>query len=156
MRHPEAYSLENVNWDLFVTLTLPDNLLQASEPRLGCVFFAWLRRVADFGNVHFRDLIWVLRSEVGEGTGRLHFHALVAGLPRSRVGKRSRFVYKNTWEKITGAMSRVYRYNDGLPGVGYVLKGGAAYESGKFSRSADQVTLSRSLRHTSANALRQM
>jgi hypothetical protein len=145
MKNPEAYSLERVNWDLFCHLTLPGNLLLAGDTRLGSTIFAWLRCVADFGGIHFRDLLWVTRSEVGEATGRLHFHALLGGLPAPARSRRSRFAVKNQWEKITRSMSRVYRFNDGLPGVGYVLKGGAAYEAGKFSRSADVVCVSQSI-----------
>ena len=142
--NPEAYALQSVKWDLFTTLTLPNNLLSAGGPRLGAINFAWLRRVADFGGIHFRRLRWCLRYELGEKTNRPHFHALVGGLPESRSNKRARMAYKKIWEKLTHAHARVSRFNEGLGGLGYVLKGGATYELGKFVLSADTVTLSKS------------
>lgn len=163
MANPEAYALELVNWQIFVTLTLPDNLLEAGEARHGRVLFAFLRKAADFGGVHFHSLLWCLRSERGEKGGRLHYHALMGGFPPrvqtpdgrsySPTSIRGRFVLKNTWEQLVHAMARVQLFNDGLPGVGYVLKGGAAYEAGKFSSSADRVTVSTSVQRIIAERL---
>jgi hypothetical protein len=150
--HAESHFLQFVKWDLFCTLTLPTHLVSAGDGRLGSVVFAWLRRVAAVRSVHFKRLLWCLRSEKGELTGRLHFHCLLGGLGSCSI--RDRFAMKNEWESITGAMSRVHSYDASSPGVGYVLKGGVAYEAGKFASAADRVTLSLSLAPTLGPVLR--
>jgi len=142
--NPETHALAQVNWQLFITLTLPQDLVGAGDRRLGSVCFAWLRYVAECGRVHFNDLKWCQRSELGELTGRPHFHFLLGGFPQS-LTRRDRFAVKNKWESLTHAMSRVYKFDTSLRGVGYVLKGGTAYECGKFRNSADMVVLSESV-----------
>jgi len=104
---------------------------------------AWLRGVAAAQRVHFKKLVWCTRSELGELGGRLHFHCLIAGC--SNTNQRARFQAKNAWESLTGAMSRVYRFDNSLPGVAYALKEGVSYEMGKFAMVADVVTLSESV-----------
>ena len=46
------------------------------------MFFALMREQAENFGVHFKKTIWCLRTEAGEATGRLHFHALIAGFPQ--------------------------------------------------------------------------
>jgi len=152
--NPEAHALGLINWDLFCSNTLPNNLQQAGTGRLGSVVFAWLRYVAEASEIHFKHLLWCSRSEKGEKTHRLHYHFLLGGIPCPSL--RLRFALKNKWEALTwndnekrGSMARVFPFNDGLSGVGYILKDGVAYESGKFREAADVVTVSNSV-HTVA------
>lgn len=53
-----------------------------------------------------------------------------------------------------GAMARVTAFDTSLPGVGYVLKGGVAYESAKFATTADRVTISNSAQKVLASLIR--
>lgn len=142
---PESHILGLVHWDLFGHLTLPDNLLDAGPERLGSVVFAWLRRVAVFGKVEFSELPWCARFERGEKGGRLHLHTLISGLPRKAASSKFRFACKNEWERIVVAMARVYQFNDGLPGIAYLLKEGAGYELDKFTGRTDVVIVSRTV-----------
>lgn len=119
--------------------------------------FAFLRTCARNFGLHFKKLLWCLRSELGEITARHHFHVLIGGLPHFAVRKQSCFALMAQWEKIGGGMARVYPFSSTLDGVEYVLKGceeafnaaqsriGASeYELTKFGGSCD-VMLSESL-----------
>ena len=80
--NPEIYALSLIEWQLFASFTFKSERL-ADAVRLK-MFFALLRRQADNFGIHFPELIWCLRTEAGEATGRLHQHALIAGLPDTR------------------------------------------------------------------------
>ena len=117
------------------------------------MFFALLRTQAGNFGIHFRNLIWCLRIERGETTGRKHFHALIAGLPPHSAHTKMCFAFKNLWEKLGGGMARVSVYSRSLAGADYILKGleavqsrvaGDFYELTKFGGSCD-VTLSESI-----------
>ena len=117
------------------------------------MFFALLRTQARNFGVHFKKLIWCLRIERGEATGRKHSHALIAGLPPHSIHKKTCFAFKNLWEGLGGGMARVSVYSRSLAGADYILKGletvqsrhaGDYYELTKFGGSCD-VTLSESI-----------
>lgn len=115
--------------------------------------FAWLRKLGNNFRVHFKKIIWCLRAELGEATGRKHFHALIAGLPPHSIHTKTCFAAKNQWEQVGGGMARVSVYSRSLAGADYILKGlesvqtrhaGDFYELTKFGGSCD-VTLSESI-----------
>lgn len=139
-----------VDWQLFTTLTFKQ--AQLPERVRLAMAFGWLRGIAKAAHVHFKlELIWCLRLEHGELGGRLHFHALVGGLPeRFPRSIRSRMQAKNSWEAFGGGMARVREFNSALSGEDYMLKddkwllqrGADAYESAKFGSSTCQLMFS--------------
>ncbi len=152
--NPEKHLLDVVHWQFFCSFTF--KTLKMSETAWMKMFFAMMREQADNFGVHFPDLMWVLRKERGEISARLHYHALIAGLPEHAVKPATCFSFMKIWEKHGGGISRVRVYDPTLDGVGYVLKGVDAafanlganwYELKKFGQRCD-VTLSlRLIRH---------
>jgi len=145
MLQPEVHILAKVDWQFFCTFTFQnDKLPDAVRIKM---FFALAREVSkDFG-LHFHRLLWALRGEEGEATGRFHFHALIAGLPRHAVKPASCFSIKNRWEELGGGIARVYIYDSTLDGVSYVMKG--VPESVAFQQGAGN---QRSVRDVAARA----
>lgn len=149
--NPEKHLLENIGWQFFVTLTFKS--LKVNEAVWLKMWFAMIREQADNFWIHFSDVMWALRFEKGEMTGRPHFHALITGLPASAVNVATCFSFMRIWENFKGGQARVRVYDSTLDGVRYVLKGvdevymnsGANwYELGKFGNRCD-VMLSMSL-----------
>jgi len=152
MEKPDVYILSQVDWQFWVTLTFKKDALTSEKLRQS-LWFALLRGLAGWWRVDFHRLLWVRRAENGEFTARLHWHALVAGLPDQAKHRSTCFSIKNYWEKLGGGMARVYVYDKSRTALSYMLKpsldgtdssmseGGRHYESGKFGR-ADQVTFS--------------
>lgn len=151
--NPEVFSLSFLRWQLFCTFSLKNERCTESLPVR--MYFAWLRKLADNLKVHFKSVLWCLRLEFGEKTGRRHYHALIGGLPEYRIDRLTIFASKNLWEHVGGGMARVYQFNPSLEGVDYVLGGveemkhqhslGASlYEFSKFS-GATKVMLSESV-----------
>jgi hypothetical protein len=149
--NPELHLLADMNWQFFSTLTFKS--LKVRESVWVKMFYAVMREQADSFGIHFYRMMWALRYELGEQTGRPHFHALIAGLPNSAVQTATCFSFMKIWEKHRGGNARVRVYNPTLAGVEYVLKGadeaytnaGANwYELHKFG-GACNVMLSKSL-----------
>ena len=147
----EKHLLEDMGWQFFSTFSFKS--LKVREAVWIKMFFAVMREQADNFGIHFFDLMWALRYELGEQTGRPHFHALIAGMPASAVSPATCFSFMRIWEAHRGGMARVRVYDATLPGVDYVLKGideayanaGANwYELNKFGGRCD-VMLSMSL-----------
>jgi len=149
--NPEVFTLSDIRWQLFASLTFKsEKLTDAVRTKM---FFALLRKQAKAFGVHFKHIIWCLRAERGEATGRKHLHALIAGLPRHAATTATCFSFMRIWEKLGGGMARVSLYSPLLDGVGYVLKGteaeyaragGDFYETRKFGGDCD-VMLSESI-----------
>ena len=149
--NPEIYVLSLIDWQLFASFTFKsENLADAVRIKM---FFAMMRKQAANFGVHFQDTIWCLRREAGEATGRLHLHALIAGLPPNALTLATCFSFMRIWEGLGGGMARVTLYSPLLDGVGYVLKGceaeyqragGDFYEAKKFGGNCD-VMLSESI-----------
>jgi len=149
--NPEIYTLSQLDWQLFATLTFKsERLTEAVRIKM---FFALLREQAGNFGVHFKELIWCLRREDGELTGRRHLHSLIAGFPRHALTTATCFSFMRIWEKSGGGMARVTLYSPRLDAVGYVLKGcedeykragGDFYEARKFGGHCD-VMLSESV-----------
>jgi len=149
--NPEIYALSLIEWQFFASLTFKsEKLTEAVRIKM---FFALMRRQADNFGVHFKKIIWCLRTESGEATGRIHHHALIAGFPQHARTKATCFAFMKIWEQLGGGMARVTLYSPLLDDVGYVLKGGEAelkraggdfYETRKFGGRCD-VMLSESI-----------
>jgi hypothetical protein len=90
-----------------------------------------------------------LHQEHGEIGGRLHFHFLIVGMPLYAVQVATCMSVKSQWEILGGGMARVREYDSREQGLKYLLKflnaGANLYEVAKFSYSADEVMLSRSI-----------
>lgn len=150
--HPDLWLLKQIRWQFFLTLTFAsDRLAEPIRQRKARSLF---NKAADrFGNSPHR-LVWCLRGEHGEATGRRHFHALLDGLPDNARHSQTCFWLMHTWEKVChGGHARVRLYEPGLDGVGYVLKdlaGPDAYESAKFDSRSANLTLSEGLQRVLA------
>jgi hypothetical protein len=77
METPEIHVLNRINWQFFGTLTFKSERLP-ERVRLA-MFFAYLRQFCRQFGLKFPKLLWCLRQEQGELTGRRHFHYLIAG-----------------------------------------------------------------------------
>ena len=149
--NPEIYTLSQIEWQFFASLTFKsEKLTDAVRTKM---FFALMRTQAKNFGVHFPKTIWCLRREAGESTARIHFHALIAGLPSHARKTATCFSFMKIWERLGGGMARVTLYSPLLDGVGYVLKGceaecqragGDYYEARKFGGNCD-VMLSESV-----------
>ena len=149
--NPEIYALSLIEWQLFSSFSFKSEKM-ADAVRIK-MFFALMREQADHFGVHFKQTIWCLRQEAGEATGRLHLHALIAGLPPHAATTATCFSFMRLWERHGGGWARVTQYSPLLDGVGYVLKGceaeyqragGDFYETRKFGGNCD-VMLSESV-----------
>jgi hypothetical protein len=130
---PELDSIAQVEWQWFCTLTFKSE--HVAETVKVKMYFSWLRSIADKLSVHFKKVLWVLRMEHGELTGRFHFHALIGGLPEHTWNRSTAFMMMHTWENLGGGIARCYRFNPALDGVGYILKSSEtllAVQSGNF------------------------
>jgi len=155
MEKPDVYILSQVDWQFWITLTFKQDALNSEKLRQS-LWFALLRDLAGWYRVDFNRLLWVRRAELGETSARLHWHALVGGLPDEAKHRATCFSIKNDWERLGGGMARVYMYDRSRSAVDYMFKGdvriesydhtvmtdGAQfYESSKFGGS-DRVTFS--------------
>ncbi len=155
--NPELYLLGHVPWQFFCTLTWPNAMLRKSEALRITTLFSWLRAVAELPQgLHFKRMLWCVRREKGDRTGRPHFHAVIAGLPSHFCNRMTCMAMANTWERLSGGHGRVSEYVATLDGIDYILKGkemsesvasrwaGDYHELSKFGGSCD-VTLSMSV-----------
>jgi len=148
--------MARVRWQLFCTFTFKGEKVPVSAR--ATLFFSLVRETASNFGVHFSQLVWCLRLESGEASGRLHLHALIAGLPAYGISARTCLSMMSRWERLGGGIARVRVYDAALHGASYIVKGleqtlliGTAdkvnganlYEFGKFGQ-ADKVTLSKS------------
>lgn len=149
MEIPEIHVLNRIHWQFFGTVTFRSERL--SERKRFGMCFALLRQTSKEFQVPFRRLLWVLRREDGEKTGRTHFHYLLAGLNRRFENPTTCFWLMNRWEQLRGGMSRVSVFDPRLNAGSYILKdlnrfddstlGGGYYESSKFSSEDSQLTI---------------
>lgn len=160
MESPYIHVLKEVGWQLFGTLTFKQERLP--ERVRFSMAFALLRKAARDHKVKFPKLLWCLRQEHGEATGRLHFHFLLAGLPPEALTMRTRFAIKNAWESnFKGGMARVDEFDPTLNAGRYLTKGGSdpgdVYESAKFGSVNTSLTISESVwRYARAKRRRQL
>lgn len=149
---PDQYLAKMVDWQFFATLTFAAKIpTESNRNKMFHAWASWLDQLekAKGSNRHTRRpsphhaFYWMLREELGEIGGRLHYHVLIGGLSKNLVNTRTAMASCAKWEKLHGGMARNYVYDSHLDGVGYVLKGldqqaiaskiGAIdYEMGKF------------------------
>lgn len=147
METPEIHVLNRIDWQFFCTFTFKSERLP-ERVRIG-LFFALLRQFGTQFGVKFPFLLWCLRQESGEMTGRRHFHALIAGAQTSLRNPTTCFWLMDKWEKLGGGMARVHVFDSRLNAGSYILKqsgletnlGGDAHESAKFSSKACELML---------------
>ena len=143
-----AYSLARIRWDVFGTLTFR----HPCPPRRSRMARAWalMHQAAKLVQRPYSRLLIALRAELGEMTGRFHFHFLLGGT-QTRNATTLSHQLEHLWFGMfgQGAISKCRPYDRSLAGVAYVTKclsqgtwGANAYEVGKFNL-ADTVTLSR-------------
>ena len=75
------------------------------------MWFKLARKVAKWHGVHFHRLLWALRQEPGEIGGRLHFHALIGGLPSYAVSVPTCFSIMAAWERLGGGLARCREFD---------------------------------------------
>ena len=93
MEIPEIHVMKRSDWQFFGTLTFKKERKPAAN-RLK-LWFALLRNLAEWYDVDFSYLLWVLRIEQGEVTGRTHFHCLIGGLPKTAVRDQKKIQREN-------------------------------------------------------------
>lgn len=137
MESADIFVLKEVPWQFFGTLTFKQ--ARVTERRRLCMWYSLLRHTAKAQGVTFKKLLWCLRMEHGEATGRRHFHFLLAGLPSTALNLRTCFALKNGWESLfKGGMARVSVFDSRLDAGSYMTKPdgfadpGDVYESVKF------------------------
>ena len=99
------------------------------------------------------SLYWAARAEVGELSGRFHFHVLLAGMPENAVNPSTCSFFERVWShQLKMGIADCRAWANGRDAVAYILngedfsqKGANAYEMGKFAGLCCQVTLSNSL-----------
>jgi len=142
------HHLRRETWSLFFTGTYRQ-VDGMSEKRRRAMQFKFLRRLSEFTSskslkrkAAWEHLTWCLREELGEATGRIHWHVLIGGLPLGVSTEKTAMFTMGFWEGLGGGMARcrVYR-TAGQGAADYIAKGlednvvGGAerYEVGKFN-----------------------
>lgn len=140
------------SWRVFGTGTWSGSVPKEGLQRK--VVFGFLYQTARLADLPFRKLVFALRHEMGEKTGREHLHWLI-GSSEWSPSLSDCFRLNKLWESFPRAgMSRNHLFDARLNGIEYVTKclsgsafrdtlGGDFYEAGKFGGS--EVTLSNSL-----------
>jgi hypothetical protein len=144
-----AYTLARIRWDVFGTLTFRS--VPTTKKAYGRAW-AFMRQAAELVQRPYSQLLIALRAELGEMTGRFHFHFLLGGTKARNLITLAHQL-EHRWFGLfgQGAISKCRAYNRSRAGVAYVTKclgdrtqGANEYELGKFNL-ADTVTLSRSV-----------
>jgi hypothetical protein len=107
---PFVFALSRIEWQLFCSLTFVRENMPASLCRR--YWFTFARAVAEIQGVHFRRLLWLLRSEFGEIGGRYHYHALIGGLSHHGLSMGMIFRLKRTWEQALPLVLRKDEFGD--------------------------------------------
>jgi len=153
MEVPEINVMAVIEWQFFGTLTFKSERL-SPERRLK-MWFALNRTLASWYHIHFTKLLWVLRIEQGEATGRTHFHCLIGGLPSAAaaggitiqrqggdfdVTNRTCHALEAKWGRMglhesdkQNRISRFSLYDSRLNGASYITKC-LGVESGRFCK----------------------
>ena len=157
MESPDIHVLEPIWWQFFGSFSFKSERIP-ERIRL-CMWFKLARKVSKWHGVYFPRLLWALRQEPGEIGGRLHFHALIGGVPPYAVHEKTCFAIKNEWEKLGGGMARIRTYDQSRNGLGYILEclrdhGADAYESSKFGDARCHLIVAKSVKAVNLAAIR--
>ena len=129
---PDAWILSKFEWDVFGTLTFEDPIPPLSViDKCGAEF---IRRVAKhiYEVSNPNKYIWAMRYELGEKTGRPHFHFLTAP-PRGAKRKNKKILAKQMehiwYQEVRKRVSKKYGPCVGFPKIRPYdsLKAGASY-----------------------------
>lgn len=136
-----------VEWQAFVSLSFPD--VRPGVMVGPCIrermLFAWLRRVGRAGGRSKDRALkypWAVRAELGERTGRFHYHPLLGGLDPAFVRDyvlRPRPAVARWWEELGGGSARTSGVFDSLGVIEYFEKlerqgwDGWEYEAARFT-----------------------
>jgi hypothetical protein len=126
---PELWALRREEWQMFATLTfadrkapgitwsgaVPQKVVMSCSPA-----FNWLRRAARVLSVYWEDFLWALRLEPGELGGRLHYHAIIGGLPPRHNLRRASGILETLWRHQLGYGIAEVEEWDGRDAVGYL------------------------------------
>ncbi|MCW1887020.1 hypothetical protein OKA04_19935 [Luteolibacter flavescens] len=164
MEIPEIHVLNRIRWQFFGTLTFKS--ARISDRKRHHMWYAYLRQTARWLKIgDFQRLLWVLRAEEGERTGRFHFHYFLAGLPTRMANPTTCFFLMDLWEELRGGMARGSVFDPQLNAGAYITKDLAAsnespvmrgfHESGKVSWGDCQLTIANSGWKAAANQLLQ-
>lgn len=108
---PELWSLRRESWQMFATMTFADRKAKGitfggSTPKKvisSCTpLFSWLRLVASALSCHWDEMTWAARLECGELGGRLHYHAIIGGLPVGTNLHRGCGIAEGQWRHALG------------------------------------------------------
>lgn len=155
MESPDIYLLQSVKWDFFGSFTFRSERLP-ERVRLG-MWFALERKIAQWHSVSALWMPWALRQEPGEIGFRLHFHALIGGVPSYAVTETKCMAIMAQWEKLGGGYARCRIFDRGRNAPEYILKclsdhegvsrleGKDIYESSKFGASRCHLMLAKSV-----------
>ena len=88
--------------------------MRISQRKRHHMYYALIRQAAKKYRIPFSRLLWALREEAGEATGRLHFHFLLSGLDRRLFNRTTCFWLMDRWEQLGGGMARVTMYEPPL------------------------------------------
>jgi hypothetical protein len=156
MKHPEIWAVGQIPWQFFCTHSWANEGSFKRPPghrRQVCAFFAFIREAARVSGVHFKRLMWCLRYETGETTGRDHFHSLLSVAGSEWVKLTTCFYLMDYWDKkLCCGFARVRVFQPALGGAAYTCKdladslaGKDRYEFEKFFDPATALTLSKSV-----------
>jgi len=136
-----------VDWQAFISLSFPD--VRPGVMVGPCIrermLFAWLRRVGRAGGRSKGEALkypWAVRAELGEKTGRFHYHPLLGGLDPAFIRDcvlRPLPAVARWWEELGGGSARTSGVFDVHGVVEYFEKlqlGGSAgweYEAARFT-----------------------
>ncbi len=151
MEKPNVSVLARVPWSLFCSFTfVRENMPEGLRRRY---FFSFLRICAGDVGIHFHRLLWMLRPEAGEITGRRHYHALIGGIPPHVLTPRLCLRLMAQWEhqkplaKRRGpdgklrelsrfcGMPRIRIFSPDLDGLDYLLPDGSEGGDSGYSLS---------------------
>jgi hypothetical protein len=136
--------LSRVPWEFFGTPTFSGRVPRPDTCQ--AIFENWKRRIIEAFDVPQKNLLVALRGEVGEKTGRFHYHYLLGGT-FSRNGHADAKRLEFFWKQVShGARVVVRQYDRSRSGPEYVSKclGANSYEVSKYA-FANSVTLSASV-----------
>jgi len=155
MESATLHVLQRVQWDFFSGLSFRSERVP-ERVRLQ-MFFTFVREVARWQRLPVlwsrekrqnhpafaSQMVWVLRIEAGEKTGRLHFHALLGNCRPSFKREATCFAMMALWERLGGGMARWRLFEPTGDAVEYLCKclgqgsGGNLYEQSKFSATGE-------------------
>ena len=169
MTSPLVHAIRDVPWQVFGTFTFKNPLPVNREAEV--LIRNTMRKACRMAHVHFLSAFFCTRGELGELSGRFHYHMLIGNFPAFAGASGFCLDLRNFWQRlrehrgslvwmregklspIQGDGAQVWPYDSTLDGVQYVMKGVERYEFAGEARDyeltkfglSDRVTLSTAL-----------